>query len=587
MKLHIKEILGIAEAEVELIPGAVVEVIGPNEAGKTSFAVAASAVLAREGNPLALPVALTRKAYLYGGSKEGLVTLTEGGATVEWNPAAGTMTSPVGGPYAKPASVREAVGLVDFTSRRDAKERAAVIQSVLLPDPSEVLARLKGALANLLSPSDLAGVLEMVRARGWKPAEGVYVERMRVSKRGWEGVTGQKYGIKVAADWRPGHWRAELDSKTTIEAEADVTTARDALAALNRVDAISEAERQTAVDAKASIPGLEEELRATQETAEGTKLIRQEAFDAFQKANVRVQTVRATTPRGIVKPLVEACPHCEGALVVEPGGKLRKFDVADFEAATARIEAERAGIRDEIRKLQALADEAEKRHVEADRVYTTSRTISQRAKYALDQAVATAARAGVEVDSATRQRALASAEEEVEARKADVSMVRATTAATDHHKSVMAYERIVKALGPRGVRALMVAKRLETLSKGLDALTTTAGWPAVKVTDKGEISYNSRPIALCSESAQWRTQACLQLSFAAMTNSAAVILDRADLLDKYNRAGLAKVAERVTAKRPIAVLLCSTGEPSSEAPWPQVQIDMGMTIPFLNAGPKS
>ena len=51
MRIEIENCLGIEYAELEVEPGEVVSVIGPNAAGKTSFAVAAAAVLGSRGQP--------------------------------------------------------------------------------------------------------------------------------------------------------------------------------------------------------------------------------------------------------------------------------------------------------------------------------------------------------------------------------------------------------------------------------------------------------------------------------------------------------------------------------------------------------
>ena len=51
MRLAIENTLGIISAEIEIEPGGIVEVVGPNASGKTSLAVCAQAVLARDSNP--------------------------------------------------------------------------------------------------------------------------------------------------------------------------------------------------------------------------------------------------------------------------------------------------------------------------------------------------------------------------------------------------------------------------------------------------------------------------------------------------------------------------------------------------------
>ena len=79
-------------------------------------------------------------------------------------------------------------------------------------------------------------------------------------------------------------------------------------------------------------------------------------------------------------------------------------------------------------------------------------------------------------------------------------------------------------------------------------------------------------MALCSESERWRAQAAIQLTLGAITGSKAVVLDRADLLDAGNRAGLVCAVNRVAERTGMAVLLCSTGTPAADAPWTQIQV---------------
>ena len=125
MKLTINDVLGIRHAEVEIEAGKVVEVVGPNASGKTSLAVCAQAVLARESNPLGLSAADAKRAYAHDGSDDARVDLIEpDGDHTTWFSSSGKMQHNILEPQAKP----EAVGLVDFTAKRGAKERAAVFQ---------------------------------------------------------------------------------------------------------------------------------------------------------------------------------------------------------------------------------------------------------------------------------------------------------------------------------------------------------------------------------------------------------------------------------------------------------------------------
>ena len=86
----------------------------------------------------------------------------------------------------------------------------------------------------------------------------------RQAKREWRDITNRTYGVKVAADWRPDGWLADLDLMTVQEAEAAVTDARDGLNAMHRVQAVSEAEVQHAREMADALPGLRARLEAAQ-----------------------------------------------------------------------------------------------------------------------------------------------------------------------------------------------------------------------------------------------------------------------------------------------------------------------------------
>ena len=112
-----------------------------------------------------------------------------------------------------------------------------------------VLEAVKETLLAYLPEVDLVGVMEMLGERGWEPTEAVYTERGRQAKREWREVTTKTWGIRVASDWRPDGWLADFDLMTVQEAEAHVTDARDALNAMHRVQAVSEAEAQRTQEA--------------------------------------------------------------------------------------------------------------------------------------------------------------------------------------------------------------------------------------------------------------------------------------------------------------------------------------------------
>ena len=191
------------------------------------------------------------------------------------------------------------------------------------------------------------------------------------------------------------------------------------------------------------------------------------------------------------------------------------------------------------------------------------------------QTQAAAAVKGIPDSEARRQRR-AQADERVTSAQEVAKAVAAAKKAMLQAVSVEHYQTIARAIGPSGARAGLLDARLSVLQAGLGVVCATAGWPLVSVTAGGNITLGRR--APFSGGEHWITQAALQLTIGAMTQSAAVVLDRADLLDTDKRAGLVEAVKRVVSKVPMAVILCSTGTPAPDAPWRQVVVSGGRTV---------
>ena len=573
MRLEIERTLGIERAAIDLEPGQIVEVVGPNASGKTSLAVCAQAVLARESNPLGLSAADAKRSYPHDGADDAVVELSCSPKDMNydgaWHPSRGTIAT-AAEPFSQRPSAPEAVGLVDFTAKRGAKERAAVFQNALLPDPMTVLAAVKETLSAYLPEADLVGVMEMLGERGWEPTEAVYTERGRQAKREWREVTNKNYGVRVATDWRPDGWLVDFDLLTVQEAEAAVTDARDALNAMHRVQAVSETDVQRARDAAIELPGLEAKIAALQE--------QQDAVDAELSA---IPVVAAfTKSQGLNKALEDArrelsekqdCPHCGEGLAIRRNKIERAAPSTDIERRIREIEVQHADAvtahADLQDKAQPLAEGIKQLGAEILTVNNDLRTAKRDAAK------------GGEVQSESDRVALAQAEQTVEDAREVVRLVKAEADAARLHQTIARYADIARALGPEGVRAKMLANGLAKLNAGLHVISSAADWYITSVEPNGSIQWGARPIALCSESERWRAQAAIQLTLGAITGSKVVVLDRGDLLDATNRQGLVRAVERVVGKTGMAVLLCSTGYISwtEEAPWPQVAIKDGRT----------
>ena len=277
MKIRAVDVLGCRDAEVVIASSEVVEVIGANASGKTSLATAAMAVATRNPNPLRLSAKDTRPAYIHAATTDpddaraeisviddGLGEGVEFGEGVEhsetWKPATLRIVAPPGEPR---LSTPGAVGMFDWCGRQRPRDRAEALQDSLLPDPEQVLSELEKHLAKVLPGVDLEGAVDKIREGGaspdaWAAAEKSFHERALVQRRIWEEVTGTNYGSKVAAEWRPSIWEADWEALTGVESDAAVSDARDQLAALAQVVAVSEADAERAADAAAALPALRE-----------------------------------------------------------------------------------------------------------------------------------------------------------------------------------------------------------------------------------------------------------------------------------------------------------------------------------------
>ena len=575
MRLTVENTLGIRSASVDIEPGKIVEVVGPNASGKTSLAICAQAVLARESNPLGLSAADIKRWYAHDGADDATVMLTVelGNALhdIYWLPTRGQIRA---APEVEPQSRPEAVGLIDFTAKRGAKERAAVFQSALLPPAAEVLLKVQEQLASYLPEDDLRGALEMLEQRGWEATESVYADRARMAKREWRSATGQTYGVRVAADWRPDGWLADFDHLTIQQAEEHVTDTRDALNALHRVQAVSEAEIERAKVAVETLPGLRKRL----EEWEGQRKVQAGELAAIPVAQASGDV------QGIDQRIFSAkrdahfqydCPHCGGALAITEritGGQAIVVPESK-EALHVRIqelEKERAVSFDNLTKLQKQAKPLTEQIQTIDSKVNDVRVEITNTEHAAKNAGA--------VSSATDSAALATAEQAVETAKEIVRLVKAEWDAARLHETITRYVEIARALGPEGVRAKLLAKGLVKLNAGLQVISESADWPSYLVSEHGAVLVNNRPVQLSSESEKWRAQAALQLTLGAITGSKVVVLDRADLLDANNRAGLERALNHVSEKTGMSVLLCSTGNVfETKAPWPMLALANGYT----------
>ena len=98
------------------------------------------------------------------------------------------------------------------------------------------------------------------------------------------------------------------------------------------------------------------------------------------------------------------------------------------------------------------------------------------------------------------------------------------------------YLEIAAQLGPSGIRRQLLDRELHKVNQEIGAF---APWPVSIRQDLG-LAYDSRPVSLCCESEQWRAATVIQILAALRGQEAAIIIDRADILDNGNKNRLFK-----------------------------------------------
>lgn len=513
MKLSIRNFRGVEKADLDL--KGIALVAGKNEAGKTSIAQAAQAVLTGE----VVPLADLRKAdvamLIHAGTGNGSVELSRDGdnagqARIEY-PRAKKETE-----GNAPSATPIACGMVSPLDM-ERKQRAEVLIAYLKALPAED--DLRAVLADVkLTDEGFARLWKSIAERGWDGAHAEVREKGVEMKGQWREVTGENYGSQKAATWMPAEWETDLDGASEESLAALVTQAQEIRDAAIAHTAVSE-------DRLA-------QLRATVAAADEARPTLAELDKACDEAGKRVSDTmevmkNAPSPDAVVETV--ACPECGARLVIR-GNALAKPppDATAKENQERRSKAEEA-VREHQKACEALRS-ATDRKAEADR------TIAQGAAAAKELAAAEAS-AGEGADDEALERA----RRDVGAAEGRLSAFRRKARADRLHFNIGRNAAVLAVLAPDGLRAKRLRDAIAGLNDRLAAVAAAAGWAACEITPDLAVLYRGTAWSLCSESGRFRARVMLQIVLAVMDGSEAVVVDGADILDSGGRNGLMKV----------------------------------------------
>ena len=511
MQIHIQNFRGIAEARLQC--NGVALITGINATGKTSIAQAVAAVLT--GNPI--PMAGIRKnaagMLVHTGAAQGQITLEgeEGTAMLSW-PTAKQQTE--GSP---PQASAIAVGIESLADESRSANRARLLAPYLKADPTQE--DLVEALPNL-KPDHIKKLWDKIQVDGWDLVYDHAKTTGAEYKGRWHQATGEAYGSKKASSWFPDNWDDDLTGMSehalTSMLDQDRTTLDDAIS--NK--AIGEAELQAlekSATRKIDLSVLEQTVKTAKETH----------WKSVQARNnlPPAQDGGSTTEIH--------CPHCDNPVVVTqktPSGfALHKI------TNISKKEMKERGL--------AIAAADGKISHDQDAVWSEERNLAE-GKRQLKEIKAAKARLheirSRQENVTTDQ--LEACREQVSLSQARLAAFRKKREADRLHATVEANQQVITVLAPDGLRAWKLTKAVGSLNrKILVPISQEAGWATVSLNDDLMPTLGGRLYPLLSESEQFRARVTLQVALSRMDGSDAMVIDRADILDRQGRNGMMKM----------------------------------------------
>lgn len=535
MKLRVRNVLGIAHADIEL--AGITLVAGHNAAGKTSLLQAAACALLSTPAVRGLSTRKAAAAALREGAEAGSVALEYDGGTVRVRyPEAAVEQSGrlrfLGTPLG--------VGSAHF-SRLSTEDRLRQVVERMgaAPTADDLTQWFRGHPAAGLDEKALSAIWDELDDQGWDAVAARAKEHSTKLKGRWEQVTHLRWGDKVRKGWCPDQLdRAEQYDVEDIERRIGAAAAD--LQRLQASVAIS-AERKASLERSAdAIPGLEE--------ADRKALGEHDALTKQQEAALgRLEALRDAAA------LPLTCPHCQQAVRLVRSDKGATFlEQAKALTTSARQRTER---------------ELEEERANVDRLSTTLQGVAaQRVRIAAD--LVNGRRARDELLRLTQQPTIDPQEvDRARDRKLEQERLRDAVKARDTARDISAeYDRhqlLVAALAPDGVRKTVLQRKLSDLNSLLSEFSAGAKFPEeVQLGEDLSVGYGKRPYQLLSESEQWRCDFVIGAVLAQREGAPVILVDRLDLLHPQARPGVLFLLHRIG----IPALICMTAKAPDTVP---------------------
>lgn len=581
--IQIKDLFCYETIDINLPDEGPVLVTGANSSGKTSFANILAAVFCHDSNPCGLSAA-HMKQYVRDGATEGYAAFGD----VMWTPPEQIQVPQT----VTPVSLPHAVGRINFIKFATSKsERVKVWENLFLPENA----------LDIIKPywtgtdQQLQAVIKVIDREGWDAAAKLYAGEKTRFRRNWEDATGERFGNKKAAEWKPEEWSVDLEGLSEDDVTSAYTDANDALRALTVQTAVSQERIDEAVRIRdEQIPPIKEKLEAL--NAENVELIEAKNLasetyrnitNTFRELNAEIDATEfdMKSIKAKATSLGKADWSCEqcGKKLYIAGDKISEVDEAEIEREKdvlrkkfAVLKKERAGMKEKQAEMQEVvntactdAEKANKKQYEKQQEVNKL----QGEIRALEKLTAPADETAntEEIDAAERSRLenmQADARRRVEAWRANDAAQRALDNYTEK-------EMIQKLLEPGGARLEFMQRHMDKVRKALASISKVTGWAELTITRTYEVLSGGRAIQLCAANEQYKAQWALQIAVAMLNPDKCrfIVLDAADILDAASWSGLEKLVSVLRNKfKGIQVIVCAT-ETDQPHGWDVVDLD--------------
>ena len=507
MALTCRGLRSLTDVEIGIGPGLTL-VIGANGSGKSSAALAAGALLARDGKlsrtkddrVRGLVADNARAAQIVLSSDEGVVEIGWPDGEVRQKGEA-------------PAASRIAAGL-DRPAAVDPKTRAAMLISSLKAEPTKQ--EWQTACADAKVGEEVAATAwGLITRDGWDGAVKSLANDGRAAKALWCHITRRSaYQSVGAATWQPNGYEIEdLMAAAVADQELAMLAAKQQRDAAMAAQAVGAAERDRLAD-----------LARQSRTIDEVEL--PQAQQAVHEAEDKVANWEQKLHFVDISRTLCPCPYCDQPIAIwppnDPGGPpLRK------PAKSASVDA--ATLADWRGKQTDT-----KRALEFAQLQHRQLLSRQMAAHEAEEKLATL--------PPLNAHALEAAEVSWDRAKARLAAVEATREARLQHEKIQALAAVINLAAPSGLRQAKLAETIMIVNQGLTWLCANAAWPVVVIGQELELSYGGRGWADLSESERWRVETVLAVEIARRDGSQLVVLDRADVLDGRGRNGLLQMA---------------------------------------------